>query len=419
MNPTSREAKRHEAECHEIERRVAERQNVERAVLGSMALLQEAAEFAAGALRGDEFTMQGRAMFRAMVAMTERGIPIDGVTLADELCKRGELEAAGGALFIFEVLEAVPHAQHCRHYVEQLQALRQRDELRRISERLNVRADDPTVEPSETIAGILNELEALRAGSVRKSDLITAGDALQAMEERAEDPAGIVPTGLSELDRQLRGGIRGGQLIVIGGRPGLGKSALMAQMILNAARSHRAGLVCSLEMTAGEIAERGLKTFSRQRFEELPVWFTEAGEFSKLAALIRLAKRRHSIELAAVDYLQLMESPIGRNELRERQVATMSRGLKRLAMELQIPILLGSQLNRESEKRGRPSLADLRESGAIEQDADIVILISGDVETDERELIIAKHRGGACGVVKANFDRPKFWFDCEPWIGSL
>jgi hypothetical protein len=194
MNQASREAKRHEAECHEIERRVSERLNVERAVLGSMALLQEAAEFAAGALRGDEFTMQGRAMFRAMVAMTERGIPIDGVTLADELCKRGELEAAGGALFIFEVLEAVPHAEHCRHYVEQLQALRQRDELRRISERLNVRADDPTIEPSESIAGILNELEALRAGSVRKSDLITAGDALQAMEERAEDPAGIVAT---------------------------------------------------------------------------------------------------------------------------------------------------------------------------------------------------------------------------------
>ena len=136
-------------------------------------------------------------------------------------------------------------------------------------------------------------------------------------------------------------------------------------------------------------------------------------------AQIRLAKRRHSIELAAVDYLQLIESPKERNELRERQVATMSRGLKRLSMELQIPILLGSQLNRESEKRGRPSLADLRESGAIEQDADIVILIAGDVETDERELIIAKHRGGACGIVRAAFDRPKFWFSSEPWTGKL
>ncbi len=178
-------------------------------------------------------------------------------------------------------------------------------------------------------------------------------------------------------------------------------------------------MIASLEMTSGEIAERGLLTISRQRFAELPIHFSECSEFSKIVALIRLAKRRHSIQLAAVDYLQLIESPIGKNELRERQVANMSRGLKRLAMELQIPILLGSQLNRESEKRGRPSLADLRESGAIEQDADIVILISGDVETDERELIVAKHRGGPCGIVRATFDRPRFAFNCEPWTGNL
>ncbi len=396
------------------------RRSIGAAVLGSMVLLNEAAEFAAGELTGTEFTLPHRAIFRAVVSMTERGIPCnDPVTLTDELCRRGELEAAGGALGIFEVLEAVPHAEHCRHYVEQLQTLHQRDCLRLLCDRLRHQAEDPTQSPSETIAGILNELEALRAGNVRKSDLITAGDALQAMEQRAEDPAGIVATGLSELDRQLRGGTRGGQLIVFGSRPGLGKTSLMSQIVLNAARSHRAGIICSLEMTPGEIAERGLRTFQRQRFAELPVWFSECGEFSKLVALIRLAKRRHSIQLAAVDYLQLMESPIGRNELRERQVATMSRGLKRLAMELQIPILLGSQLNRESEKRGRPSLADLRESGGIEADADIVILIAGDVETDERELIIAKHRGGACGIVQAKFDRPRFWFDCEQWTGKF
>ena len=398
------------------------RRSIEAAIVGSMVLFdgQDAAEFAAGELSGVEFSCTDlQTQFRAVCDMVAAGIPCDAITLSEQLAKRGRLEAAGGAGGVAEVLEAVPHSAHVRFYIQQLQAIHQRDCLRLLCDRLRHRAEDPTQCPNETIAGVLNELEALRAGNVRKSDLITATDALQAMEQRADDPAGIVATGLSELDRQLRGGMRGGQLIVIGGRPGLGKSALMAQMILNAARHHRAGLVCSLEMTAGEIAERGLKTFSRQRFAELPVWFTEAGEFSKLAALIRLAKRRHSIELAAVDYLQLMESPIGRNELRERQVATMSRGLKRLAMELQIPILLGSQLNRESEKRGRPSLADLRESGAIEQDADIVILISGDVETDERELIIAKHRGGACGIVRATFDRPKFWFDCEQWTGAL
>ena len=397
-----------------------DRREVEICVVGSMLFSREAAELAAGELTGPEFSCPDlQTQFKGTCDLLAAGLPFDAVILAEQLAKRGTLEAAGGAVAIAETIGAVFHAEHCRYYVQQLQAIHQRDELRRLSDRLRHRAEDPTSEPSETIDAILNDLEQLRAGNVRQSELITAADALQAMEQRADDPAGVIPTGLSELDRQLRGGMRGGQLIVCGGRPGTGKSALMAQIILNAARSHRPGLIASLEMTAGEIAERGLKTFQRQRFAELPVWFSEASEFSKLVALIRLATRRHSIQLAAVDYLQLMESPIGRNELRERQVATMSRGLKRLAMELQIPILLGSQLNRESEKRGRPSLADLRDSGAIEQDADIVILIAGDVETDERELIIAKHRGGACGIVKAKFDRPRFWFDCEPWTGKL
>ena len=263
-------------------------------------------------------------------------------------------------------------------------------------------------------------MEGIKAGNVKHSELITAGHALEAFDNRNNDPAAVIPTGIQELDRQLWGGLRAGQLVVIGGRPGLGKSALMAQMILNAATHHRPGLIASLEMTAGEIAGRGLKTIQRQRFAELPVLFAECAEFTKLASLLRLAKRRHSIELAAVDYLQLIESHREKNTLREQQVSAMSRGLKRLAMELQIPILLGSQLNRESQKRSRPSLADLRESGAIEQDADIVILLSGDAESDERELIVAKHRGGPCGIVRVTFDRPKFWFeDSLAWIGRL
>lgn len=397
-----------------------DRRNIEAAVIGSMALLPEAAEFAATELSGLEFAcLDLRQQFNAVRRMTERGIAIDPITLADELVRSGDFAAAGGNDSMFEILEAVPHAAHCRFYVEQLQALHQRDCLRLLSDRLRLRAEDPTCEPSETIQAILSELETIRAGNLRQTELKSSADALQDAEKRNEDPAAVVPTGLQELDRTLRGGLRNGQLITVGGRPGLGKSALMAQMILNAGRHHRAGLIASLEMTAGEIAERGLKTIQRQRFAELPVWFAECSEFSKLAGMIRLAKRRHGIELAAVDYLQLIESPIGRNELRERQVATMSRSLKRLAMELQIPILLGSQLNRESEKRGRPSLADLRESGAIEQDSDIVILIAGDTETDERELIVAKHRGGACGIVKVNFDRPKFWFHDALWTGKL
>jgi len=401
-----------------------DRRNIESAVLGSMVLMDssEAAEFAAGELDGREFMLPGhRAIFRAVCSMTQRGIPVDAITLADELIRVGDFEQAGGLTGLTEIVEAVPNAAHVRYYVCQLQAIHQRDGLLLMSERMKRLAEDPTCDPSQTINAILSDLETIRAGNVRQSELITAGEALEAFDRRNNDPAAVIPTGISELDRQLFGGLRGGQLVVIGGRPGLGKSALMSQIVFNASKNYRPGLIVSLEMESGEIAGRGLKTIQRQRFAELPVLFSECGEFSKLVSLIRLAKRRHGIQLAAVDYLQLIDSPIGKNELRSSQIGAMSKALKRLAMELQIPILLGSQLNRESEKRGRPSLADLRESGAIEQDADIVVLLSGDAETDERELIVAKHRGGPCGIVRTTFDRPKFWFNdsVEPWTGSL
>jgi replicative DNA helicase len=400
--------------------RIAQRESVEAAVLGSMALQDDAAEFALAELRGDEFALpELRVMFTAIRRMHERGIPVDAITTAEELQSRSELEAAGGVLGIAGILEAVPHSAHCRFYVQQLQTLHQRDELRRLCERLRARAEDPTSEPSDAINAGLSDLEALRAGTTNHSDLKTTTEALEQLDFRTGETKELVESGLSELDRMLFGGFRAGHLIVIGGRPGTGKSALMMQMILNAAMAHRPGMIASLEMTSGEIAERALKTMSRQRFEALPLQFTECAEFAKLQSFLRLAKRRNRIKVAALDYLQLIESPRERNTLRSEQIAQISRGLKRMAMDLQLPILLGSQLNRESEKRGRPSLADLRESGAIEQDADIVILLSGDAESDERELIVAKHRGGPCGIVRATFDRPKFKFSAEIWTGKM
>jgi replicative DNA helicase len=398
-----------------------DRRQIELSVVGAMMLNVEAAEYAAGELKPQVFNfIDMRTQFRAMVDMMATGIPFDPVTFADFLAQRGELVAAGGDAGIRESLSAVPYSDHVRYYVRQLLNRHQRDCLRLFTERMKRSAEDPTCELSETIDAGLNELESIRAGHVDRRELKTAADALREADYRHDDQSRIVSTGISELDQQLRGGLRPGQLIVWGGRPGTGKSAVIDQIVLNAGRSGRPGLIFSLEMTPGEIAERGLKTIGRESFSKLPVLFAECLEFSKLQALIRFAKRRYAIELVAVDYLQLINSQTVRTEPRERQVATMSRELKLLAMEQQISILLGSQLNRESEKRGRPSVADLRESGAIEQDADIVILIAGDVESDERELIVAKQRGGPCGIVRTVFDRPKFLFrDAEPYTGNL
>lgn len=387
----------------------ADRRQVELSVCGSMALASEAADWGASELRADHFIENDcRVVYGAICRVLERGVPCDALTLADELARCGELAAAGGDDGLREILLAVPHAAHVRYYGEQLRGFHQRACLRATFERGQRSAADPTIEPSELIAAVLGELEGIR-GNVAQSELINAAEALSRMHQRAE-PGGVVATGLPSLDGILRGGLRPGQVCVVAGRPGTGKSALMAQVILGAAGRGIPGLIASLEMTAGELAERAVRSMRQERFAGLPIWFTEAADFVKLTGLIRLAKRQHDVQLVAFDYLQLAEIPHGRNDMRERQVATMSRGLKRLAIDLKVPILLGSQLNRESEKRGRPSLADLRESGAIEQDADIVILLSRSEDAGETELIVAKHRGGACGFVRCGFDGPRFTF---------
>lgn len=387
------------------------RQDLERCVLGCALLETDAAEFVLTECSGQEFQQPDvRAMFRGVREMHELGLPIDPITLAEHLAAAGRLADAGGAAGIAAAFDAVGHTAHTRYYLDGLREHHRRDGLKALSERLKRAAVDPTQKPSELIERGLNDLESLRAGNVRESELIDASQALAAFDHAENDSAAVVSTGLPSLDQKLNGGLRPGQLVVNGGRPGSGKTALMAQTVLNSARRGGPGLVCSLEMTAAEHAGRALQSIPRDRFSGLPVWFSEASDFRKLSSLIRLAKRRHAIKLAVVDYLQLIECEARRNELRERQVASLSRALKLLAMQLQIPIVLGSQLNRESEKRGRPSLADLRESGAIEQDADIVILISGDAESDSRELIIAKHRGGPCGLVPVRFDGRRFLF---------
>ncbi len=252
--------------------------------------------------------------------------------------------------------------------------------------------------------------EIQQATGVR--DIYTMESAVDALEDRETNPAAIHGTGLADIDRQINGGLTDGQLAIVGGRPGSGKSILTAQIAATFARRQEPALIVSLEMTRSEIAGRLAKTIPRDELRRLPIHIVDTtSNIDRIAGLIRLAHRRDGIRLVVLDYLQLAESS-DRKANRERQVAEVSRTLKRLAMDLQIPVIAACQLNRESTKDNRrPRLSDLRESGAIEQDADIVGLLHRPDGDSPSEVIIAKNRNGAPGIVQLDFMPAKFRFE--------
>jgi len=314
---------------------------------------------------------------------------------------------------IADAMNAVPHAWHLAHYVQILRTEHQRDELRGLALRLAEKAGDRTAVPEETIGEALEGLERLRAGSAA-GGLIDAEQAIVAFDA-SKDSAAAIATGFASLDRLLNGGLRPGQLAVVGGRPGSGKSALLQQIANVNAASGRGVVFVTAEMTAGELAGRGLKAIGRERFRRLPVWFSETADLGRLLAETRLAVRRNGVRLLIADYLQLLSDGLrGRNSVREQEVAAVSRGLKRLAIESGVAILAAAQLNRASESKERPSMADLRESGAIEQDADLVLLLrAGDDDGSgvrEVELSVVKQRNGPRGRVDLQYCGRRFEF---------
>jgi replicative DNA helicase len=199
--------------------------------------------------------------------------------------------------------------------------------------------------------------------------------------------------------------------VVVGGRPGAGKSVLMLQMLLGSVSPAQAGLVVSLEMLAHELVERLRTRYSEQQLQALNLRYIDStSNLGAITALVAVTARRMKLCGVAIDYLQLLEVSGGSREGREREIARASRQMKRLAMDLQLPVIVGSQLNRNAEKSGKPSLHDLRESGAIEQDADIVILLHKDVESGKTSVEVAKHRRGKTGRLDLQLDGQRFQF---------
>jgi replicative DNA helicase len=250
-----------------------------------------------------------------------------------------------------------------------------------------------------------------------KADVITVAEAIQQHEERKANPAKVHATGIPWIDGTLTGGgLKDGQLMVIGGRPGAGKSVMMAQVAAGMSSVDSPVLFFTLEMLAAELVGRYSARMSHEQLTATGLLFCDSTSgLASITALARLERRRRNVSAIVVDYLQLVEVAAQRGQNREQQVSQVSRTMKRLALDLGMPVIVGSQLGRRAEVKGEtPTLSDLRESGAIEQDADIVCLLHYDDDTRETRVDIAKQRNGQKAATQMVLDGAKFRFthDC-------
>ncbi len=383
-------------------------------VLGGILLDNDACNRAVEVgLRPDDFYREShRKIFGAMLDLAERGTPVDAVTLGESLRQQGQLQAVGGASFIAELTDRVPSAANVAHH-----------------------------------ARIVKEKAILRGLISTSTEIATqAYEGRQDVEqflddaERKEMITGV-PTGFHDLDR-LTAGLQRSDLIIIAGRPGMGKTALALNIATHAAlQTQMAVAVFSLEMSKEQLTLRMLCSEALINYANVRSGHLREQDFTKLtkaagrlweaqifiddtaglSVLELRAKARRlmretsgALGLIVVDYMQLMRGS-GRTDSREQEISEISRSLKALAKDLRVPVVALSQLNRQVESRvgNRPQLADLRESGAIEQDADVIAFVYREVvynreivgtnEEKEAEIIVAKQRNGPTDTVRVVF----------------
>jgi replicative DNA helicase len=403
----------------------------ERQVLGAMMASVDAVGDAVDLVRPEDFySSQHRILFETITALYQRQSPSDPVAVVEELRRAGRLEDAGGAINLADIAQEMHTASGARHHakiVSELAVLRRLAQASGEIQDMVSGGGDPA-EIADRAESLVYEARGRKAGEswVQLSDSLSQTlDEVEAIANGTSSYLGM-PTGFRDLD-SLLGGFYPDNLIVLAARPGIGKSALAVNIARNVAIAGKTVALFSLEMSHSEVSSRLLcaeaqvalsklrqgrvadEDWSRlaigaERLANLPIRIYDSGSLNLLtlrASARRLAHER--LGLIVVDYLQLMAHH-RRVDSRQQEVAEITRGLKLLAKELHIPVIAISQLNRELERRGdkRPMLSDLRESGAIEQDADVVMFLHRDVtETDPPvELIVAKHRNGPIDTIR-------------------
>jgi replicative DNA helicase len=430
----------------------------EQSVLGAV-LLSDKAMYGLAIeeqLKPDDFFREAhRIVYQTMLHLYEETIPIDALTVADRLRRSGDLEAIGGEGALHSLAGAVPAAGNARHYAR---IVREQALLRRLLSttyeiQSSVRGSD--LSPRDLIDRAEREILEVAHGDGAKDFrgieevLDEEVDKLHRLSVEGTSLTGT-PSGFTDLD-EVTGGFQPGNLVILAARPSMGKSALVADIAVNASLDHgQTVALFSLEMSESELAQRFVAGRARTKGDDLrkgrvserewpkvleaasrlsqaPLYIDDSSDIGLLEIRAK-ARRLHSqkgLGLVIIDYLQLMR-PDGRTDNRVEQIGQMSRGLKILARELEVPVIALSQLNRGVEQRTdkRPLLSDLRESGSIEQDADLCVFIYRDEyynpeDTEhpgEAELIISKHRNGALGTVRLTFQGqyPRFMNFIDP-----
>jgi replicative DNA helicase len=423
----------------------------EQAVLGAMLLDQDAALRASELLDDSMFYREAhRRLFRAMSALTEQRTVIDHITLRDELMRRGELESAGGLEYLGELVDAVPTAANLEFHAR---IVRDKAILRRLIESATAIVTE-AYDGKSTANELLDSAESRifhisqqrgDEGFTRIKEMLwPTMERIETLQKSGKAITGV-PSGFADLD-SLTSGFQPSELVVVAARPSMGKTAFCLNIASNASLEGQGVAIFSLEMSKEALVHRMLTAMARvdsQRvrqgslrdfdftqlaraagiLQSCPIWIddTPALTLLEMRSKARRLKAENDIRMVVVDYLQLMRSP-EHAENRVQEISDISRSLKALARELEIPVVALSQLSRASEQRGgerKPILSDLRDSGAIEQDADLVIFIHRaeyyDREDESKrglaEIMLSKNRNGPTGDVQLRFSREYTRFD--------
>ena len=427
-----------------LERPLPHSADAERAILGAIILDNSLVNQAVELLRAEDFYIRANQfVFRSMIALSERGSEINPILLGEELRREGVLEQTGGITFISELTYGLPHFTNVAAYAKVIKGKSLMRQLVRVANKVTSEALEEEDEPEVILDHAEQMIFALADERTRQGFAHikpVADQLLEKVQEMAGRSAMLtgLTSGFTELDT-MTSGLQPSDLIIIAARPSMGKTSMCLTMAQNAAIQAGAVVaIFSLEMSKESLVMRMLCSEGRVDAHRFRSGYLSRDEWARLAGALgtladakifiddtpgisvlemrakarRLASEQKRLDLIVVDYLQLMSSTARRVESRQQEVSQISRELKSLAKELNVPLVALSQLSRAPEARSdhRPQLSDLRESGSLEQDADVVAFIYREEQysrTEENagiaELIISKQRNGPTGLVKLAF----------------